>query len=148
MDELRSICEDITDNKELFFDIAKQALILMLRQAVDNEESSNDYTFDEGDVTKMVNFMIEQLEHMTKVLTGKSRGCRFSPKATQFAYSLWDASPAQFRASTAILPLYFPGERQCKRIKQRNKCEDGEDVKTYQILASQKKTDEIWNAML
>ena len=92
--------------------------------------------------------MREQLQNTVRTITGKSSGCRFSPITTQFPYSLWDSSAAQFRASKAILPLCLPGERQLKRIKQRNKCEDGEDIKAVQMLASQKKIDEIWYSLL
>ena len=139
MDELGTICKGITSNKDLYYGLAKEALIAILRQGVKNKEGSNNYEFDPAHVKDLLNFMMEQLQNTVRTLTGKSSGCRFSPITAQFAYSLWDSSPAQFRASKAILPLCLPGERQLKRIKQRNKCEDGEDIKAVQMLASQKK---------
>ena len=91
---------------------------------------------------------MKQLRNLVRTLSDKSKQCRFSPKTAQFAYGLWAESPSQYRASKAILPLIIPGERQLKRIKARNKCEDGEDIKTYQMLGSTKKPEEILHAIL
>ena len=61
LNELRTMGQSITDNKELFGDIAKNAIIDLMRQGVENEKKSNDYEFDPDDVNAMVDFMFEQI---------------------------------------------------------------------------------------
>ena len=59
MVELRTICEGITSNKDLYYGLAKEALITILRQGVKNEEGSNDYEFDPANVEDLLNFTME-----------------------------------------------------------------------------------------
>ena len=61
----------------------------------------------------------------------------------QFIYLLWEESPAQLHAAKAVLPLKLPGERQLHNVKAANKCEDGMDIKTFQLFAAAKTWDEI-----
>ena len=145
--ELLTISKGITNNKELFSGLAKDVFLTILRQAYQNENLSNDLEFDEDDVTSMIDFMNEQLHNLVRMLTNKSSQSRFSPMTVQYAYGLWAESPAQLRASKAILPLVLPSERQLHKIKTQNKCEDGADIKAVQLLASSKNWEEVRHAI-
>ena len=136
LDELLAITKGITDNKELFSGLAKDVLLAILRQSFENEKLSDDLEFNEEDVMSMVDFMNEQMHNLVRMLTDKSKQCRFSHMTVQYPYSLWAESPSQLRATKAILPLILPGERSLQKIKSQNRCDDGEDIKAVQMLAS------------
>ena len=57
------------------------------------------------------------------------------------AYAMWSRSSGGYREMKAITPQCLPSDRQLRKIKQRNKVKDGEDIKVYQMRAAAKGLD-------
>jgi len=132
MEELGSVYTDVSKNKQTYSAMAREAVIGLMIQGVENENNAkNGYDFEEEDVFGIVDFILEQISNTARKLTGKDKGCRYSPIVMQIAYAMWSRSNAGYCELRAITPQCLPSDRQLKNIKQRNKVKDGEDIKVY-----------------
>ena len=136
MGSMKGVCKDIVKDKGKFEDIARTALVDLLKQGVNNEKKKNGYKFKEENVSELVTFLLEQITNMSKKLSGKSRNQNYSPLTFQLAYAMWSRSSAAYREMQQISPLLLPSERRLRDIKQQNKVRDGEDIKAYQLRAA------------
>jgi len=90
MEELGSVCTDVSKNKQTYSAMAREAVIGLMKQGVENEKDvKNGYNFEEEDVSDIVDFMFEQISNTSKILTGKDRRCRYSPIVMQIVYAMW-----------------------------------------------------------
>lgn len=107
-----------------------------MKEGVDRETKTNEYEFDEKDVTEMVDFIMEQMSNCAMTLAGKSRQCRYSPLTMQLAYAMHSRSASAYCEFNSLSPLFMPGARRLRGMKQVNKVTDSRDVKVYQLRAS------------
>jgi len=122
--------------------MARDAVIGLMKGGVENEKNvKNGYEFKDDDVNDIVDFIVEQISNTAKKLTGKDKQYRYSPVVMQMAYAMWSRSSGGYREMKAITPQCLPSDRQLRKIKQRNKVKDGEDIKVYQMRAAAKGTD-------
>jgi hypothetical protein len=136
MNSMQGVCQDISNDKKKFADIAKSALIDLFRQGVENEKKKNDYEFVENDVEELATHLLEQITNMSRNLYGKKKQQRYSPLSMQVAYAMWSRSSAAYREMRELSQQMMPCERRLRDAKQQNKVRDGEDVKAYQLRAA------------
>ena len=95
MEELGSVCTDVSKNKQTYSAMAREAVIGLMKQGVENEKDvKNGYDFEEEDVSDIVDFILEQISNTAKKLTGKNKRCRYSPIVMQMACAMWSQSNA------------------------------------------------------
>ena len=86
MEELGSVCTDVSKNKQTYSAMAREAVIGLMKQGVENENNvKNGYDFEEEDVSDIVDFILEQIFNTARKLTGKDKRCRYSPIVMQMA---------------------------------------------------------------
>jgi len=90
MEELGSVCTDVSKNKQTYSAMAREAVIGLMKQGVENENNvKNGYDFEEEDVSDIVDFILEQIFNTARKLTGKDKRCRYSPTVMQMSYAMW-----------------------------------------------------------
>ncbi len=138
MKDMQEMFTDIANDKKHYSEMARDVLVDLLRQGVEEEKHKNGYEFKEEDVSELVDFVLEQINNTSKKLNGKETQCSYQPLTFQMAYAIWSRSPASYCEQKVISPLVLPSESQMRKVKQANKCKDGEDIMVYQLRMAER----------
>jgi hypothetical protein len=129
--------QDVTvKNKDKTKAILREGILELFKESVTSEGKGSSYEFDEGDVSAIVNSLMEQMTNVSKKLHGKDKQCRLSHQRKfnfPMPYALWSQSASAYRTFRATSDKPMPCERTLQRVKQENRVKDGRDIKTYQL---------------
>lgn len=138
------------DRRELK-DTLHKMLLTAMQAMIDNEKTKTpnaktktpDDTVDMDDVAAMVDCVVENMENMSKSVSGKGRQCRFSPTTLALATAVYNVSPAAYREMQANSTLNLPGERHMRRVKAETKVKDDQTTKPYLTVKASMKARNI-----
>ena len=86
MREAIPLFNSISNNPKNFEGYAREAIVKIFKQGVNNQKKKNDYEFDPKDISEMVEFLMEQITNTAKTLSGKAKQCRYYTLTMQMAY--------------------------------------------------------------
>jgi hypothetical protein len=135
MEELRTVTTNISSNRKEYRQHCKEGLLLMFEQqfSIEKKHDSKD-EFDPNNevVSKFVEFILDQIDGISKKLNGKEKQIRFNTDMIECSYALYARSRAGFKEMKSLFPFLMPSDRTLDRVKHSNKVRDGDDVAVFQ----------------
>eukprot|EP00985_Skeletonema_marinoi_P033826 scaffold42281_cov277-Skeletonema_marinoi.AAC.2 len=149
-EEFISNVKDMLDNllqekgrKELR-DTLKNILSAAMASLIEDDQSKqSNAKVDLEEVDVMVDHVVENMENMSKNVSGKGKQCRFSPTTLALATAVYNTSPSAYREMKANSTMHLPGERHMQRVKAETKVKDGQTTKPYLTVKAMMKARKI-----
>mmetsp|Transcript_21959 Transcript_21959/g.34430 ORF Transcript_21959/g.34430 Transcript_21959/m.34430 type:complete len:449 (+) Transcript_21959:355-1701(+) len=120
------------DQRKELRGMLQKLLSTAMETMIENEKSKQpDAKIDMDEVNEMVSCVVENMENMSKSVSGKGKQVRFSPTTLALATAVYNTSPAAYREMKANSPMNLPSERHMRRVKAETKVKDGQTTKPY-----------------